>query len=392
MATEEPLYIRGLMAKLHKTEFLLLALVAGVAGTMLIIFKDRTAFPEISRDIGIALLAAGTTAIGVEFFTQKTFRKLVNKELQDQLVVLRSELRFARNASRLKDQTSISACLSDDGFRKIFEAICSVQASVLEKLADGIISVPLELGVAMHSEMMNHFHLRMDAVSFRDLDFWSHIDEPATPHPHRADADFGRRYYESIRSFKKRKKTVVTRIFVLEQKEVTADMELLARIIKRHMEDKIGVAVAFLDNFDPQLKEWYGASSGPRKDFALLNTNEATTVFRHGTGGRYEALCRCAGKGNEIDKHRSLHKTLIVASMLGSQDFQEQVRGAYTAAEWDEMLGTISDLRSKKDRKPSDSIFAVVLPQLNADIDEIKGKIKAAIQESKSFGPLIGKS
>jgi hypothetical protein len=396
MAREPSLSIASLTAVIHRHQFVFLASFVGLVGGVLIVINTRTPWPEVIRDFGIAFLAAGTTGIGVEFFTQRGFRRLINADIQGQMLELRSELNFAFNVSLVNYQKSITAWVKDEHFRAISEEVSKVQNSVLKKLAEGIISVPIQLGVAMHSQMMKHFHSRMDAVSFDDLPLWSHIEQAASPHSHHSDADFGRRYYEVILSSKRKNKTVVTRIFVLKREDVAKrDLDLLARIIKKHLEDEIGVAVAFVDNFTGEMETWYQSGGGPRKDFALLNTDQATTFFRHTGWGKYEAFCRCAGKAKEIDVQRELHKSLIVASILGSQDFQEQVSGAYTDAQWKEILRMISDLRSKKERDTSvNSIFAVVLSPLNpdktTDLDEIKKKIQEAISESTSIGPLIG--
>lgn len=141
--------------------------------------------------------------------------------------------------------------------------------------------------------LLEHFSKRMNAVSFDDIKFWSQIPEIDRSE---FDWNFGRRYYNAILAFVKGSQhTEVSRIFVIPRDKLSTNenKELFAAILNKHMEDEIGFAVAFTDNFSDALKRIYGRDrNGLERNFALLDRDQAAIYFRHDESDRFVTVIR----------------------------------------------------------------------------------------------------
>jgi hypothetical protein len=222
----------------------------------------------------------------------------------------------------------------DESFSQIAEKVLVEQRRVIGRLAKGVFSVQLELMERMQEAFMEVFRDRMDAASYDDLELWRHIDRQAG---HVADADgkvfdsdVGRKYYKKILDLKELHKTVVTRVLVLERGEAQDDIETVARVVKQHVDDGIGVALAFVENLHASTSEWFNtaelATDRPRRDFAIFDRERAVTFFRkNATPQRFEAVVNLDGWAELIGWQREAHKTLLVASVFATQHFYERI-------------------------------------------------------------------
>jgi hypothetical protein len=95
-----------------------------------------------------------------------------------------------------------------------------------------------------------------------------------------------------------------------------------------------------------------------------------------------------------------LHKTLVLSAVLGTQDFEDQIRKFYSAEELDTIAKKIADLR-KESNMSSDSpsaLFSVPLRNLDMGttpksragrIDQIRESVQEAIITAMSFKEII---
>ena len=224
-------------------------------------------------------------------------------------------------------------------YNSISKKILNEQSQIIEQLSDGIFSVQLELMEKMQEVIMHTFNDRMDAVSNNDLKLWSNIykeknsnDEALISKEIENSGDLGIKYYYRIRSLKKFHNTVLTRIFVIERNGLDdKDKEALARILAQHIDDRIGVAVTYLENLHPTFLKWLGNgdlknSPKPRLDFAIFDQNKAITFFRkYISNERFEAIVDLEKWKDLILGQREVHKTLVTASILGTQQFFESI-------------------------------------------------------------------
>ncbi|MGH0036979.1 MAG: hypothetical protein ACQGVK_18280 [Myxococcota bacterium] len=81
-ADEAPKVMSQLRAAVHRYQFMALALIVGGLGIWLILRPERYPSPDVARDLGVALLAAGTISLALEFFTRRQFQDLVRDDLR----------------------------------------------------------------------------------------------------------------------------------------------------------------------------------------------------------------------------------------------------------------------------------------------------------------------
>jgi hypothetical protein len=83
MDADNKLLVRQLLAVVHRYRFVILAALVGGLGAILISRQSRFPAPDVARDFGIALFAAGTIALAVEFYTRQQFRDLLQEEVRE---------------------------------------------------------------------------------------------------------------------------------------------------------------------------------------------------------------------------------------------------------------------------------------------------------------------
>ena len=104
-----------LKATVHRYKFLVLTLVVGAVGALLILYHRNLPSPEVSRDFGIALFAAGTVGVAVELLTRRQFRELVNDELSSAV----NNSLLGRKLDEVLARGSLGGDLRELGVRRI---------------------------------------------------------------------------------------------------------------------------------------------------------------------------------------------------------------------------------------------------------------------------------
>jgi hypothetical protein len=229
-------------------------------------------------------------------------------------------------------------------FRAVADHLLEWSTSELRECARGRITMPVRSrALDIQRQIMRHFATRMDAVSYCDLELWEHIVRESRTSTYR---EFAKEYYQNIRGDMLGKGTIVTRLFVFERHHLRDPEQLavLAGVLAKHYEDEIAFALTFMDNIQPDTRDWIGRSD-VRKDFALHDGSSAATFFSGDGDRKFEAIFEDAGGSEQIENQRTLHRTLVKAAVMYSPAFEGKVRGQFSAAEWQEITGSLAKLR-----------------------------------------------
>jgi hypothetical protein len=82
MTEKQITIITQLRSALHRYQFVILTMLIGGFGAALIVYQGKFQASDGARDFGIALFAAGTIGLAVEFYTRRQFRDLVKEDLR----------------------------------------------------------------------------------------------------------------------------------------------------------------------------------------------------------------------------------------------------------------------------------------------------------------------
>jgi hypothetical protein len=356
--------------------------------------------PSITQAILLTLVSA--IAMFVAFERKTLFEILGDIDFLNTVLTLPYDVRQKINDDAHRWKKIMDLQKNDQNFGVISENIMNEQASVIDCLAEGRISVPIGLGIDILNITLDHFSSGFDAVSYDELTFWKNIITQAENSGY--DWDFPRKYYNVVLSFmKSHKSTQVTRIFILTHSSIEDQDEkrVLANLLKKHMDDGIGVAVAFVENFSEDLRR--RISTNLKRNFVLLNRDQAAIFFKR-EYDKFEVIFSKTNGAIQVSQQKQLHKALIVASTLGTERFQRQMQTSYLKGEWEDIDNTIRHLRQDKQRSQSESIFAVTLPDSSnssesksqncrssdlTTINNIVSHIENAIDASKDFGSIV---
>jgi hypothetical protein len=277
---------------------------------------------------------------------------------------------------------------TDENFRRISTSIDETCWDSLEALSEGRIFVPIGLGPGLQTEIMGLFKKRMDAVSHNDLQFWAHIYDSGEDNEF--DGLFGREYYSRILEQKRtRNNLIVTRIFLLSRQALASDGDrtLLAKVIDKHCIDGIAVALAFTENFTTELRNYLQDNEWPQEDFALFDGGQAATFFRGRRQRKFEVIFRHMYE-RPIERQLWLHKTLIIASVFATANFEKQIADAHPE-DWE----GIKEKKLGVGFSGDESLFKVKYDpsSTSPQIDEIKERLTTALAVSgalKTIYPL----
>jgi hypothetical protein len=325
----------------------------------------------------------------------------------------------------------------DSKFSRISNKVLDEQTTISENLSNGVFSVQLELMAKMQTAIMKEFHRRMDAVSYADLKLWTNINyEGNTTHeegstnpdkswrrgPDQFDHDLGRNYYNTTLDYAEHNGTILTRIFLLSWSDLKHEdnIRVLAAVFKQHMDDNIGVSLAFRENLPHLPSIWFHTTplkhDEPRIDFALFDRDRAATFFRKDprdkSGARCEAVLYNGSWAHLISAQQEIHTTLFIASILGTQQFFENIFGKtkrlkdarfipfYSQSQRAEIMECIAHLRKVVRAQPQDlstdwgKAFSVPVSigDYNSAVDKLeflKTKIEVSLAHSQRFRPSI---
>lgn len=115
MEKEKKTILRQLRSAIHRYQFILLAIIVGGVGIWLIVYPQKSPFPNIARELGIAFLAAGSIGLVLEFYTRRQFLDLIRQEIVD--AVDRSTL--SKRIDETLARGSLGGDLRELGVRRI---------------------------------------------------------------------------------------------------------------------------------------------------------------------------------------------------------------------------------------------------------------------------------
>lgn len=262
------------------------------------------------------------------------------------------------NLQYLKDNSK----KSNPHFCLLVDNILNDQLLLLNGLSHGILSVPEDQILAVHSKLANHYVRRLDAVSNQDIDFWSGKSSIAEK--------YFRRNEEAIKNG-----TVVTRIFIFSILDLVKRSDEIVSILERQHRIGIGWGVAIWEELEYEVSH-----TNLPLDFALFDRDKAISFFRKKETHEFEAIF-LPRKGHEnearIRGQRELHKNLIIECWLANNIFKEKYAAALLPGELKEIKEKMLKLNEtlKETLSPDvveDDVFVLVASGLN----DIKPKVE----------------
>ena len=358
--------------------------------------------------LAVSLLAAVLWSLASD---RQALEKLVDSLIEN-VVGIRTVSRLndsvrVKTFEYLDRQSDVHKRNSEDPvFCGVANWIGNEQQIVLKSLADGLVSVNFGLGVDVHCEIMEavwttDHYCQMDAVSYDELLFWRRIGANAHTIPkERFQVDVGRRYYEAVREFSlTRKKTVLTRIFVLpwQDSDIPAYSKLLATVLHQHLDHGVGIAVVFEQNLTQRIKKLkQDGDAYPRRDFSLLRNSgiDLAATFFGRDHDRFQAIFANSSP-QAIEMQRKLHEALVVGTVIVDSNFLSALESSYGSDGVKRITKRVADAREQLKSQPSDPQIVTGFPNRNSISYTVvsqncsQDELEQTIREAFSYSSLL---
>lgn len=250
-----------------------------------------------------------------------------NKTENEKININRKILNFSEKYSKICQLRNYM----DDRPIKEFHKFLNEYFVQLDFFSKGQINMPMREAPYANSILIDSFEERMDAVSDRDLEFWSTIT--------------GQDYYKqsiAVSGGRGTNKPTITRIFIFDYVNFENEKIIINKILSDHFNDKIGFAIIISDGLKKLRQKIENDKDGNEKlikfDFALFDNEKAVSFFRKkeilpNNNERFFAVFSTKNKTHEnntlIKKQRELWKDLVCECWVASRDFVNSIENLY---------------------------------------------------------------
>lgn len=297
---------------------LIIAAVAGIFFGLADVIFDIPGLQR--RQLGIAIALLGVIALHAIIQRLTAYRMqgtldYARGKIDDLVSLDKVRKNFVRAMGNFIEVQDLKFQLrsKNEAFGKVADRLLAPSFRILEGLTAGMVSVPENLVVPAFTMMLDSYTKRFDAVSNDDIDFW-HDNKTIAPR-------YLSRNIEALR-----RKVVVTRLFIVPQRQILDEGERrrLASVMSHQRMVGIAWALAIYEDLEPNLPP------GPL-DFALFDHERATSTFRREGERRFIATFNTDGlfplNDERIAEQCSLYEALPSEVWLASEQFANSFRG-----------------------------------------------------------------
>lgn len=191
---------------------------------------------------------------------------------------------------------------------RFVDAYMTEHFEMLTALNGGRIEVSHRQASHVQHLILHHMRSRFDAVSDRDLRFWSRT----------LSSD----YHAAIRSAQRKSNTIVNRIFIVTLKDLAQHRQLITKILREQHQSGFGWGVAIWDEIDFHIR----SDDNNRLDFAFSGKDGVLTYFVRDKAQQtrsLEVVVPIPSNVSEFARQRDLYAHLVAECWLVNSRFSE---------------------------------------------------------------------
>jgi hypothetical protein len=182
----------------------------------------------------------------------------------------------------------------------------------LRSLGVGRIQVPASDAIRVQSSLLNHFKKQFNAVSDRDLKFWTSQKE-----------DRLSREYFALGVAAVNRECQVNRIFILSERDFDFDRRGIQLVLEQHERFGIGWAVVIYEQLDVSVRAKDVQEA--ELDFALYDHDKAVSFFHDYkvAARRYSAIFSVEANSQQIQRQLQQYRRLLPYCWLVNARFRD---------------------------------------------------------------------